>query len=186
MTALQLNEEMVRDLDKVLSEVSGITVPGIGAGGGSGTGNQEGTGSGLITIDGKIEGEGVGNRTAVAKIGGGTSGAAPAEKTETIHPEAREERSSRVISRVVASHTGAIRYAYNRELRKNPALRGKIVLTFSISPGGDVTECSVQESEMKWPPLEESLVRMVLNWKFPKIPEGTVTVSYPLVFFPSM
>jgi len=26
----------------------------------------------------------------------------------------------------------------------------------------------------------------VRGWKFPEIPEGTVTVSYPLVFFPSM
>lgn len=186
VTALQLNEKMERDLDRVLSEVRGITVPGTGAGGGSETGNREGTGNGLITIDGKIAGEGTGGRIQVSDIGGGTAAPGPAEKTEVIRPETRDERSSRVISRVVASHTGAIRYAYNRELRKNPALRGKIVLAFSISPEGDVIKCTVQESEMKWPPLEESLVRMVLGWKFPKIPEGTVTVSYPLVFFPSM
>ena len=107
-------------------------------------------------------------------------------ESQYIAPEQREERSTRAIARVVAAHTGAIRYAYNRELRKKPSLRGKIVLNFTISPEGDVTQCHVEESAMNWPPLEDSLVRIVRTWTFPQIPEGDVTVSYPLVFFPSM
>ena len=120
-------------------------------------------------------------------IGDGTdkgNGAGVEEKY--IGPEHREERSSRAIARIVAAHTGAIRYAYNRELRKNPSLQGKIILTFTISPEGQVTECRVKESEMNWPPLEESLVKMFKTWKFQEIPEGDVTVTYPLVFFPSL
>lgn len=191
VTALQLDEDLQKDLDQVLNNVSNISIADAGPGDGSGTGDQEGGGAGLIKIEGILNGKGIDDQIQISRLGevsettGGT-GTGPGYVEEDVQPEQRDERSSRVISRVVASHTGAIRYAYNRELRRNPALRGKIVLTFTISPEGSVTECTVEESEMNWPPLEESLVRMVLGWKFPEIPAGTVTVSYPLVFFPSM
>jgi len=191
VSALQLDEDLQRDLDQVLGNIKNIALSDTGPGDGSGTGDQDGSGTGLIEIEGTLDGEGVGEQIQVSRLGDvsqGTesTGTEPGYIQEVVRPEQRDERSSRVISRVVASHTGAIRYAYNRELRKNPALRGKIVLTFTISPEGSVTECVVEESEMDWPPLENSLVRMVRGWKFPEIPEGTVTVSYPLVFFPSM
>lgn len=105
---------------------------------------------------------------------------------EYVTPELREERSRETITRIVSSHASDIRYAYNRELRKNPTLQGKIVVTLTISAEGQVTECRVKETEMNWPPLEESLVEMFKTWTFPEIPEGEVTVSYPFVFFPSM
>ncbi len=189
MTALQLDRDLSRSLDEVLSEVDGITVPGPGAGDGSGTGTESGEGEGLISIDGIIGDQGVNAPMEVARIGGveGTS-----RQTEgrpeiiDLKPVQNEQRSTRAISRIISAHTGAIRYAYNRELRKNPSLRGKIVLAFTISAEGEVTDCRVETSEMNWPPLEDSLVRMAKGWKFPAIPEGTVTVTYPLVFFPSM
>ena len=105
---------------------------------------------------------------------------------EYVPPEQREERSTRAIARIVEAHRGSIVYAYTRELRKKTSLRGKVLLTFTISPGGKVTECRIEESSMNWPPLEESLVKMVKTWRFPEIPEGDVTVNYPLVFFPRM
>jgi TonB family protein len=120
-------------------------------------------------------------------IGDGTDkGTGAGIEEEYIGPEHREERSNKAISRIVAAHTGAIRYAYNRELRKNPSLQGKIVLGLKISPEGQVTECRIEESSMNWPPLEEALVEIIKTWRFLEIPEGDVTVSYPLVFFPSM
>lgn len=191
VSALQLDEDLQKDLDQILGNVKNISIADAGPGDGSGTGDQDGSGTGLIEIEGILDGEGVGEQIQVSRLGDVSQGSdgtgADADYVqEVVSPEQRDERSSRVISRVVASHTGAIRYAYNRELRKNPALRGKIVLTFTIAPEGSVTECKVEESEMNWPPLENSLVRMVRGWKFPEIPEGTVTVSYPLVFFPSM
>jgi TonB family protein len=123
---------------------------------------------------------------AISDGTGEVTGSGAGEEEKYIPQEQRKERSRNAISRIVAAHTGAIRYAYNRELRKNPSLQGKIILTFTISPEGQVTECRVKESEMNWPPLEQSLVKIFKTWKFPEIPEGDVTVSYPLVFFPSM
>jgi len=200
LSILQLDLELQQDLERMLGEINGITTSAsvAGTGGGAGFGGTE-PGSGLIGIEGQLSDANVTGpiqvsslgTTAVMPYGGSLDGLDTGETSgsltdEYIAPEKREERSTRTVSRVVAAHTGAIRYAYNRELRKKPSLRGKIVLTFTISATGDVTECYVEESAMNWPPLENSLVKMVRTWRFPEIPEGDVTVSYPLVFFPSM
>ncbi len=199
ISVLQLDTELQQDLESVLGEISGITTNASAAGtfGGTGFGGTE-PGSGLIGIEGQLKDANVSGPIQVSRLGtvgvqpygsldgSDTGGASVSPAEEYVAPEQREERSTRTIARVVAAHTGAIRYAYNRELRKKPSLRGKIVLTFTISPEGDVTECHIEESAMKWPPLENSLVKIVRTWRFPRIPEGDVTVSYPLVFFPSM
>jgi len=195
ISVLQLDADLQQDLENVLGEISGLTTTAsvAGTGGGAGFGGTE-SGSGLIGIEGQLSDSSVSGPVQVSNLG--TAGGQPfgsldgsstgSLAQEYIAPEQREERSTRTIARVVASNTGKIRYAYNRELRKKPSLRGKIVLTFTISPEGDVTDCRVEESAMKWPPLEDSLVKIVRTWRFPVIPEGDVTVSYPLVFFPSM
>ncbi|MDF1527106.1 MAG: AgmX/PglI C-terminal domain-containing protein [bacterium] len=196
ISVLQLDSDLQQDLENVLGEIGGITTTAsvAGTGGDAGFGGT-GAGSGLIGIEGQLNDANVSGPIQVSNLGtaggqpfgslnGSNTGEAAAE--EVIAPEQREERSTRTIARVVAAHTGAIRYAYNRELRKKTSLRGKIILTFTISPQGNVTECRIEESAMNWPPLENSLVKMIRTWKFPEIPEGDVTVSYPLVFFPSM
>jgi TonB family protein len=197
ISVLELDSDLQQDLESVLGEISGITTTAsvAGTGGSTGFGGTGGSGSGLIGIEGQLKDANVSGPIQVSNLGtaggqpfgsldGSNAGEAAAE--EFVAPEQREERSTRTIARVVAAHTGAIRYAYNRELRKKPSLRGKIILTFTISPQGNVTECRIEESAMNWPPMENSLVKMVRTWKFPEIPEGDVTVSYPLVFFPSM
>lgn len=199
ISVLQLDAELQQDLERILGEISGITTSAsvAGTGGGAGFGGTE-PDSSLIGIEGQLNDANVSGPIQVSSLGtvsgqpfGSLDGSDTGEASgslaeEYVAPEQREERSTRTIGRVVAAHTGAIRYAYNRELRKKPSLRGKIVLTFTISPEGDVTECHIKESAMNWPPLENSLVKIVRTWRFPKIPEGEVTVSYPLVFFPSM
>ncbi len=199
ISVLQLDAELQRDLESMLADISGITTSSSveANGGGAVFGGTE-PDSDRIGIEGQLQ-DAIGSEPIqVSSLGaagakpfgaldGSDAGKTSGSQTEEyVAPEQREERSTRTISRVVAVHTGAIRYAYNRELRKKPSLRGKIVLTFTISPEGDVTECRIEETAMNWPPLENSLVKMVRTWRFPKIPEGDVTVSYPLVFFPSM
>ena len=195
ISVLQLDAELQQDLESVLGEISGLTTSTsvAGTGGDVGFGGTQ-PGSGLVGIEDRLDGADVSGPIQVSSLGistGESLGTPDSTGTgsppqEDVPPEKREERSPRAIARIVAAHTGAIRYAYNRELRKKPSLRGKIVLTFTISSAGEVMDCRVEESAMNWPPLEEALVRMVRTWRFPQIPEGDVTVSYPLVFFPSM
>lgn len=91
-------------------------------------------------------------------------------------------RTYESIAQVVDSYKGGISFLYNKALRENPTLRGTVTVEFRIAADGDVIDCRVVSSSMSNPPFEEALVKRVLQWKFPQIPTGDVTITYPIVF----
>jgi TonB family protein len=88
------------------------------------------------------------------------------------------------IARAVEQYKGGLIYLYNKELRKNPTLKGTITVEFSIDPSGKVIEARLVSSTMEHPPLEEALRDRILHWKFPRLFDGMIVVTYPFVFFP--
>ncbi len=95
-------------------------------------------------------------------------------------------RSPYDIRKVVSSYLGGLRYLYNKELRTNPSLRGKLTVSFDISPSGQVTRTSLISSTLGSPTLEQAVLANILKWRFPTIPEenGTTQVTWPFVFVP--
>jgi len=92
-------------------------------------------------------------------------------------------RTYREISQVVEKYKGGVSFIYNKALRRDPSLRGTVTVEFTISSAGDVIDCKVASSSMQDAVFEEALVKRILQWQFPPILEGDVTVVYPLVFF---
>lgn len=80
---------------------------------------------------------------------------------------------------------GAFYSMYNRALRRNPALRGKVVIRLTIAPGGQVTDASIVSSELNDPDLEQKIVNRVrlLQFGAKSVPEATF--EYPIFFEPS-
>lgn len=75
---------------------------------------------------------------------------------------------------------------YNRALRDNADLRGKIVVSLTIAPNGSVTHCELVSSEMGDPDLERKVVQRVLLLKFkPKDVPAFTYPNYPIVFLPT-
>lgn len=74
---------------------------------------------------------------------------------------------------------------YERERRKNPGLKGKIVLEITISPSGKVTAVKVVSSELNSPALESRLVSRIKMFDFGEQPVKSITVTYPIEFLPS-
>ncbi|MDP8257626.1 MAG: AgmX/PglI C-terminal domain-containing protein [Candidatus Alcyoniella australis] len=88
-----------------------------------------------------------------------------------------------VISSYVRSKMGGIRSCYERELKKNPALSGKITVTFTVGGDGKVSSASVAGATLNDPSVQSCVVRMVRRWRFtPPEDGGAVTVTYPFVF----
>lgn len=75
---------------------------------------------------------------------------------------------------------------FNRALRENADLRGKIVVSLTIAPNGAVTRCEMVSSELGDPDLERKVVQRVLlmNFKAKDVPEFTFP-NYPINFLPS-
>ena len=94
-------------------------------------------------------------------------------------------RSEAEIQEVLDHHKGAMYTLYNRELRRDPSLRGKLVLSITIAPDGKVTRCTIVSSELGSASLEQQLVILVKGIRFGDKPGvATVTTKIPVEFFP--
>ena len=58
-------------------------------------------------------------------------------------------------------YKSALYRLYNRELRKDPSLRGQMVLRLTIEPDGSVSMCQLQASDMNAPELSAQVVDRV-------------------------
>jgi TonB family protein len=94
-------------------------------------------------------------------------------------------RSREEIEMVFDQNKGAIYALYSRALRKNPALRGKLVLKLTIAPSGQVTDCLVVSSELGEASFEKRLIARVKMFRFEAKDVATVTTTKPIDFFPA-
>ncbi|RPI62710.1 MAG: energy transducer TonB [Lysobacterales bacterium] len=94
-------------------------------------------------------------------------------------------RSREEIERVFDANKGRIFTLYNRALRANPALQGKVVLRLTIAADGRVTFCEIVSSELNDPELERGLVQRVLQFQFEARDDvEAITTTKPIDFFP--
>lgn len=132
-------------------------------------------------------GQGLGGRTTTQV----SSKAAEARKSQTVansKAKGKNHKGNRTreeIQTVFDQNKGAVYALYNRALRKDPTLRGKVVLELTISPGGKVTNCKIVSSELNDKRLERKLVSRIKLFKFAAKDVDTAVVSYPIDFLPS-
>ncbi len=116
--------------------------------------------------------------TRVSSTGGGVASGTGSSKGKGARD--REE-----IEEVFDRNKGAIYALYNRALRGNPVLQGKLVLRLTILPDGTVSHCEVAFSELKDPDLEGKLIARVKMFRFLAKDIPTVTTTKPIDFYPA-
>lgn len=97
----------------------------------------------------------------------------------------RASRSREEIELVFDKNKGAIFALYNRALRQDPSLEGKLVLRLTIAPNGQVTMCEVVSSELGDDELERKLVQRVKLFRFEARDVEAITTTKPIDFFPA-
>jgi TonB family protein len=97
----------------------------------------------------------------------------------------KASRSREEIELVFDKNKGAIFALYNRALRMDPSLEGKLVLRLTIAPDGSVTFCEVVSSELGDPDLENKLVARVKLFRFEAKDVEPITTTKPIDFFPA-
>ncbi|HUO67151.1 MAG TPA: AgmX/PglI C-terminal domain-containing protein [Gammaproteobacteria bacterium] len=130
-------------------------------------------------------GGGIGDR-ATTKVESPVEGLAVAGGAAQRTGESNKAaRSREEIERVFDVNKGSIYALYNRALRQNPALQGKLVLKLTIEPDGRVSSCEVVSSELGDKELEQKLVQRVLLFTFDKRDVERITTTKPIDFLPS-
>ncbi|MDE2077212.1 MAG: AgmX/PglI C-terminal domain-containing protein [Burkholderiales bacterium] len=141
------------------------------------------------------------NRSAAASGGGGVGlaarsvtivednsaklAAAASAKRLAAVANTKPQRSLEDIRQVLARHKGALDAIYNRALREDPTLQGKVVVEIKIAPSGEVLACKVAFSDLHDPALEAKLVARIRMIDFGAKDVDVTTEKYPLDFLPS-
>lgn len=95
-------------------------------------------------------------------------------------------RTDEEIQIVFDRYKAALYRLYNRELRKDPTLRGQLVLKLTIEPNGSVSFCGLESSELGAPELSQQIVDRVSTFDFgAKEDILAMTIIYPIDFLPS-
>lgn len=152
-----------------------------------------GGGSGGINTAG-ISGQGVGGGGGGKSITGGgvqiarveSTAAAGTAKDKPLSSGAGPSRTDEDIQIVFDRYKAQLYRIYNRELRNDPTLRGKMVLRITIAPDGHVAGCVVKSTDLASPTLSQEIVAKVMTFNFgakPGVP--TITIVYPIDFLPA-
>lgn len=93
-------------------------------------------------------------------------------------------RSEEDMRKVMEQHKSSIFSIYNRALRDNAALQGKVKFKIVIDPSGQVVEVSIEFSELKEPALEAKLISKLKSISFPSAAVLRTTFYQTLDFLP--
>ena len=97
----------------------------------------------------------------------------------------RGGRSDEEIQIVFDRHKSALYRLYQRELRNDATLQGRVILRLTIEPDGSVSMAQVKSSEMEAPGLTSDIVARVKGFNFGAKDVPAVTIVYPMNFLPA-
>lgn len=130
----------------------------------------------VATVDQKLEGH---STSAVS------SDITVAKASRINRATGKAGRTREEIEAVFQSKKGQFYSMYNRALRRDPSIQGRVTIELTISPSGRVTAAKIISSQLGNKTLERKIIARVKLMKFAAKDVDTVTVSYPIDFFPS-
>ncbi|MGB3212024.1 MAG: AgmX/PglI C-terminal domain-containing protein [Desulforhopalus sp.] len=164
----------------VALQATGSTSQGIGNYGVSRNLGNGGTGGG----------SGYGNAGAIGGVGTAKVESAVAglmeEAGRPLSDGFGSGRTDEEIQIVFDRYKATLYRIYNKELRKDPTLRGKLLLKLTIEPGGEVSLCAMESTDLESSQLVAKIVSRVKRFNFgPKDGVQKVTILYPIDFLPA-
>lgn len=163
---------------------------GLGPGKGSGTSTRGGTGTGgggTSHADALTHGPMDTGGVRAGRGGPGGGGVKEAQvKVELDQPDGDlGGLTAAEILKVVKSKRSAIATCYERELQRSKGLGGKVIVNWKIDLGGGVQGAKVRSTTMRNDKVQDCIVRVVQNLKFPNPRNGKIpVVNFPFIFAP--
>ena len=166
----------IGDVATALSGAGGVAVAtDPGAGGGRKGGGQGGAASigDLATSGGGAVGLGAKSEVRV-------SGSVAAETAEIDSSEIDQGK----LGAFVRARMGLIKTCYENALKRNPHLKGKLTIRFTILETGGLSDITVVLNSVNSPEIATCITGTMRSWRTQFRPSGPVTVEYPFVFSP--
>lgn len=162
------------DVAQALSGAGGVAVatePG-------GVGARKGGGQGGAASIGDLGTSGGGKVALGAKSDVRVTGTVGVEEADVDSPDVDQAR----LGGFVRARMSAIKACYENQLKRNPNLRGKIRIRFTILETGGLADVTAVENSLGSAEVVSCIVGTMRSWRTPFRPTGTVQVEYPFVF----
>jgi hypothetical protein len=166
------------DIGNALKDAGGVAIATGDNGKSRGEGAAQATGIGVIGTKGSATGPQLREHQDVAVHGSVESDGSDAEVDS---PSVSKDDLAKFIKLRIAS----IRSCYEAQLKRSPSLRGKLVVQFTISSSGKVSEASVSSDTMGSDEVGACITRLIKTWRLPFKPDSDTTVSFPFLFSPA-
>lgn len=173
-----------KNLDAALAKSNGVSV----AGAGSVRGTRRGGGkAGSLTLKGASN---VGS--GLSQGGGGVKGSGHRHKGAKVRGKfsigdvdtGSGNLDSGALMRLIRRKRRQFKYCYERELKRNPSLRGKLSVRVTVSTRGRASNVELEENTLN-SNVARCITRGIRRWRFPKPSDGPTNVVIPFVFAPA-
>jgi TonB family protein len=84
----------------------------------------------------------------------------------------------------VRARMGLIKACYENALKRNPSLKGKISIRFTILETGALADITTAQNSLGSAEVASCIMNTMRSWRTQFRPSGPVTVEYPFVFQP--
>jgi len=164
------------DVASALSGAGGVAVatdPGAGGG-------RKGGGQGGAASIGDLATSGGGAVAYGAKSEVKVTGSVAAEEAEIDSAEIDQQK----LGAFVKARFGLIKACYENALKRNPNLKGKVTIRFTILETGGLADIEAAVNTIGSADVATCIMATMRSWRTPFKPSGPVTVEYPFVFTP--
>jgi TonB family protein len=166
----------IGDVATALSGAGGVAVANDpGAGGG-----RKGGGQGEAASIGDLATSGGGKVGYGAKSEVRVSGSVAAEEAEVDSADIDQGK----LAAFVKARMGLIKACYENALKRNPKLKGKVSVRFTILETGGLSDITAAQNSLGSPEVAACILNTMRSWRTQFRPSGPVTVEYPFVFQP--
>ncbi|RKH75096.1 energy transducer TonB [Corallococcus sp. AB045] len=166
----------------VAEALAGATAGGAltaGSGGGNGIANPQGDTGGKVAGIGATQTSGAGTvdtgRKQVVKV---------PQVVDSVPEVDSSEVKPKDLARFIQSRKASIQRCYENGLKRDPSLKGKVMVRFDLTPQGRASNVEVEESTLRSDEVINCIKTTMRAWTFPFKPSDDVPVSYPFIFSP--
>jgi hypothetical protein len=166
----------IGDVATALSGAGGVAVATDPAAGGGRKGGGQGGAASIGDL--ATSGGGAVAYGAKAEVQVRVSGSVAAEEAEVDSADIDQQK----LGTYVRARMGLIKACYDSALKRNPTLKGKISIRFTILETGGLADVTAALNSLASPEVASCIVSTMRAWRTQFRPSGPVTVEYPFVF----
>lgn len=102
-------------------------------------------------------------------------------KFKTPEQDLPQGLTAEAIGKVVESNQKAVKFCFERAIKRGQQLGGRMEIEFTIAAMGTVSDVAIKTAKLKGTEFGDCVSNAVKSWKFPRFNGDPVSVEYPFI-----